>query len=90
MSAFKEKVAIGLGCTGLAIGVLTYLGPPSQSDEQRERDRITQQQSDLSEADTKNKQRYRDEIPDHIDSENSRRQTPVVPRPPEVPRLRLP
>ncbi len=90
MSAFKEKVAIGLGCTGLAIGVLTYLGPPSQTDEQRERDSITQQQSDFSEADAKNKQRYRDEILDHIDSENSRRLVPIEPRPPELPRLRLP
>lgn len=91
MSSIKEKVAVGLGVFGLATGALWYLDParPNVSLEEHQRQVQEQRMADLNKANERSRSRYRDELRDHIDSENRRDSGSSEQRPRPRVRLRL-
>lgn len=87
MSSWKTNVAVVVGTAGVIFGALSAIGP-DQSTEERRRDSIQQQVTDLSDADQTAKDRMRERGSDGLHNERRDKLVPGEHRPPL--RLRVP
>ena len=85
--AVKETLAIGFAVVGLAVGANEALSPSTPQDSRQQHQQ--QQVGDLADSQDRDRDRWRDQSRDHIDTENRQKLTPAEHRPPEGPRIRL-
>jgi hypothetical protein len=91
MTTGKEKVAIGLTSAALVWGFYTQFGPQTGDGESgRKNPPVSQEVSDLSDADGISKDRMREAGQDGLNSELDRKNAPSEHRPRPRVRLRLP